>query len=57
VLFDGQLKLIAALENALGRELVQQSSNRALHDVLFLRAARGSPGSKGLVLIVHSSVQ
>jgi hypothetical protein len=39
VLFDRELELIAALENSLGRELIQQSSDGALHDVLLFRAA------------------
>jgi hypothetical protein len=38
VLFDSELKLITALENPFGGELIQQSSDGALHDVFLFRA-------------------
>ena len=49
MLFDREPKLIAALEDPFGRELIQQCGDCALYDVLFLSAARGGPGGKGLV--------
>jgi hypothetical protein len=38
MLLDCELKLITALENPFGRELIQQSSDGALHDVFLFRA-------------------
>jgi hypothetical protein len=49
MLLNLERELIAALQHFLGRELIQKRGDRALYDVLFLRAARGGPWGKGLV--------
>ena len=43
MLLDSGVKLIATLQYAFWRELIEQCSDGALHDVLFLRAARSGP--------------